>query len=227
MFIKKLLFLGLQIFWVMVLGTLFTNIGQIHNQLLALLAYLGVLVVYGLSIKGSSMITAYVSQTQLRFTRLTRADGLIIIGTYIFQLGISVTISCVGTYLFGDVQATNEKMINDSLAHLSIPLLVAELVFIIVIGPVFEEMAFRGYMMNVFFKNNASLSIIVSTLLFAYLHMHSLVLTTHNLTAFLIYCTLGGALGYAYSQSQKISVSIGLHMLNNLIATIMMVIANQ
>ncbi|GAX04838.1 hypothetical protein IWT25_00132 [Secundilactobacillus pentosiphilus] len=88
----------------------------------------------------------------------------------------------------------------------------------VAIAPVFEEYLFRGFFFNFFFSKNSLtsnvLGVLVSGLIFGYLHTMSFSVTT------LFYASLGWVLAGAYLYFKDIRYSIALHFLNNLWAVI-------
>lgn len=92
------------------------------------------------------------------------------------------------------------------------------MIYGVAIAPVFEEYLFRGFFFNFFFSKNSLISnvlgVIVSGLIFGFLHTMSLSVTT------LFYASLGWVLAGAYLYFKDIRYSIALHFLNNLWAVI-------
>ena len=85
----------------------------------------------------------------------------------------------------------------------------------IFLSPIAEELLFRGYLMNAFFKPESFwLPILVSAIFFSLAHASTTIIS------YLIYMTLGCFLAYTYRRTNNLAASIGLHMLNNLIAMV-------
>lgn len=79
-----------------------------------------------------------------------------------------------------------------------------------VVAPVFEEVIFRGIILNgMFRKLNSKVAIVISALLFALMHMN----LVQGINAFL----LGILLGYIYLKTKSIHLSIFAHFINNTI----------
>ncbi|WP_429970792.1 lysostaphin resistance A-like protein [Fructilactobacillus sp. Tb1] len=86
-------------------------------------------------------------------------------------------------------------------------------------SPILEELVFRGYLIKGLLpKSKRIIAMLVSGILFSIGHASS------TPVSFLIYMSLGMILAYIYLKQDKIEVSMGLHFLNNLIATIIMVL---
>lgn len=87
-------------------------------------------------------------------------------------------------------------------------------VYGVLIAPVFEEYLFRGFFFNFFFAKNTRwsnlLGVIVSGLIFGYMHTLSFSVTT------LLYASLGWVLAGSYLYFKDIRYNIALHFLNNL-----------
>lgn len=80
-----------------------------------------------------------------------------------------------------------------------------------VVAPIFEEIIFRGIILNGMFRklNSKVIAIIISSLLFALMHMN----LVQGINAFL----LGILLGYIYLKTKSIHLSIFAHFINNTI----------
>lgn len=85
-------------------------------------------------------------------------------------------------------------------------------------APIFEEFIFRGFFFNYFFnhktKRTAILGILVSGLIFGYLHTLDFSVST------LLYSSLGWILAGAYLYFKDLRYPIGLHVLNNFLSII-------
>lgn len=105
---------------------------------------------------------------------------------------------------------------RDGIAQLDIHHLVVAL-FITIIGPTMEEMTTRGILQKGAFENS-HFGILVASVLFAWLH------TPYTLVGFLSYFSAGAIMGYMYKVSGNILPSICLHILNNSMAYLFMVL---
>jgi len=91
----------------------------------------------------------------------------------------------------------------------------------IVLAPIVEELLFRGALYGGLRKKSKVLAYLVSTLLFAFLHILSflsLIPTTTLFLMMLLYIPSGIALAWAYEKSGSIWTPILLHALMNFIA---------
>ncbi|MBS9337884.1 CPBP family intramembrane glutamic endopeptidase [Fructobacillus parabroussonetiae] len=124
----------------------------------------------------------------------------------------------------------NQENILQTLQGLSTPLLIGVLSFAIFFGPILEEIVFRGYMMNMFTRGKMGMaSVMLSSLLFAYLHLQTFLITGSNLIAFLSYLITAVSLAVTYKETKKLTGSIVQHCLMNAMASmpIIIMIANK
>lgn len=93
---------------------------------------------------------------------------------------------------------------------------------LIILGPIYEEIIFRGFMFNMFRASLAKKisprwaelgAIAISSAAFALIHF--------NLSGFLSYFLLGAVLAESYRRSGSLYVSIVAHCLNNALAVVM------
>ena len=85
------------------------------------------------------------------------------------------------------------------------------IVFVILIGPVCEELIFRGFMQNALRRYAGGRgAIIASSLIFAVLHL--------NVYSMLPIFCLGLFLGYVFERTRNLLAPISLHCLHNLLA---------
>jgi len=106
-------------------------------------------------------------------------------------------------------------------ARLELAKLPAYLLFlkIVIMGPVFEELIFRGVILDGFLKNYSPLkAILVSSFLFGLFHL--------NIRQFIVGLFFGIFLGWAYYKSRSISFSIILHAAVNFIPFLMFTFAD-
>lgn len=84
--------------------------------------------------------------------------------------------------------------------------------FVVILGPIMEELLFRGFLMNWFFVGKPIISCLLSALLFGLMHGAS------DPIYFLSKALLGLVLAIVYYRNQNIKSNISLHILNNLSA---------
>lgn len=80
--------------------------------------------------------------------------------------------------------------------------------------PIMEEVIFRAAIINYWLKDLPIVGIAVSALIFGAFHSPT------NVTSYFIYTLMGVVLAILYYKSQRIEVSIGVHILNNLLPAI-------
>ena len=85
---------------------------------------------------------------------------------------------------------------------------------IVIIGPVMEELVFRGLIYGQLRKYNAGFGMICSSFCFGLMHM--------NLSQGVPTIAMGLILAYFYEKSGSLKTSIGIHILNNLFAFLSM-----
>lgn len=153
------------------------------------------------------------------YKKINRHDILLMFEWVLIFFGAEMIFGLLNNLLYRQQQTANNQIIQQVVgsSHLTLVLMVITSIFA---SPILEELIFRGYFMNAFFAPNDFWEpIIASGVLFSLLHMHDL-----NLINFITYGTLGAILAYAYKKSKNIKVSIGMHLLNNAFAMLMMII---
>ncbi|WP_125713848.1 CPBP family intramembrane glutamic endopeptidase [Companilactobacillus kedongensis] len=116
-------------------------------------------------------------------------------------------------------ESGNQKMVLDQLHNNTINAVLTS----VFLGPIAEELIFRGLIAKLFFPKitdykTAFWYILVSSLAFGFAHVTSLSLTI------IPYILMGVVLSLAYVRFGNIRYSIFLHFLNNLIATILVIL---
>lgn len=89
-----------------------------------------------------------------------------------------------------------------------------------VFAPLSEELLYRGFFFNYFFRKNDGIvvitGVVANALLFALLHDTTFTLVT------IPYLLMGALFAYSYRKSGDLKVPMALHFANNLLATILM-----
>lgn len=85
-------------------------------------------------------------------------------------------------------------------------------IYAMLIGPILEELLFRGLFMNLFFVNNPYLSIISSSIIFGAMH------TSTDPIYLFSKIALGAVLGFVYFKTKNIKANIAVHIFNNVSA---------
>ena len=117
--------------------------------------------------------------------------------------------------LEGFTNTVNQEIINDSLAHRP-----ASLMFltIVCLAPLAEEIICRGLIPRLVFKGYERWGYLLGGLLFAVLHGPT------NLGSWVIYGGMSAIVTYLAYRSKSLEVSIALHLLNNGIAFLLLLI---
>lgn len=135
----------------------------------------------------------------------------------IYYIGISLTLTWIGnifglliTSLIGgaiqsDISNPVQQLINSTDMWLN-------LLLISLIGPIFEEIFFRKFLIDRTIKYGARISIILSATLFAFFH--------GNLNQFFYAFLIGGLFAYVYIKTGNILYPIILHIIVNLIGSV-------
>lgn len=140
----------------------------------------------------------------------------LILTTFLLAIAIEMILNVINRSVFHQSQTANNAAIKSLLAsdHWIFYLLMFSGVFL---SPFVEELLFRGYLMNAFFKPERFwLPICVSAVFFSLAHAST------TIVSYFIYMTLGFFLAYTYRRTNNLGASIALHMLNNLIAMVAM-----
>lgn len=128
---------------------------------------------------------------------------------YLCILGYDYTLS------FFSVEGTtaNQEAIESYMAY--IPKLVY-IPMLVISAPICEEIIFRGIIFKQLCPRNLPMAYLISTLSFAVVHMPT------DLMSWLVYGGMGAIFCLIYHLSKRLEVAIGLHMLNNFVATLIM-----
>lgn len=130
------------------------------------------------------------------------------IGFFVIEIGLNM----LNQLLFSQTETANNQAIINLLKsdHWTFYLLMFSGV---IMSPILEELLFRGYLINAFFKPDQFWwPVLLSGVAFSIGHASS------NLVSFLIYACLGAILATVYLKTKNLTTSIGVHMLNNAIA---------
>ena len=119
-------------------------------------------------------------------------------------IGLIIT-SALGTAIQSDIANPVQDLIQSSD-------LLMNLIIISIIGPILEELIFRKLLIDRTVKYGARVSIILSATLFGLMH--------GNLNQFFYAFLLGGFFAYIYMKTGKVTYTILLHVLLNLIGSV-------
>ncbi len=146
------------------------------------------------------------------------------IKTYVKYLCITIALMWIGNIigititgiLSGATQSEISNPIHDLINSTGIWL---NILLISIIGPVFEEFIFRKLLIDRTIKYGARVSIILSAVMFALIH--------GNLNQFCYTILVGGFFAYVYIKTGKLRYTITLHMILNLIGSVLALFLNQ
>lgn len=140
---------------------------------------------------------------------LTIKNLAIILLGYLFIIGYDYVLSLFAT----EGTTANQQAIESYMAYIPKPVYIPMLV---ISAPVCEEIIFRGIIFKNLCPKNLPLAYLISTLTFAALHMPT------DLMSWCVYGGMGALFCLVYHLSKRLEVAIGLHLLNNLVATLIM-----
>lgn len=126
-------------------------------------------------------------------------------------MGVIIT-SGIGSLIQHEVANPINDVINNSG-------LVANLIIITTIAPIFEELIFRKLLIDRTIKYGGTISVLLSGLLFAFFH--------RNLNQFFYAFLLGGFFAIIYIKTGQIKYTIGLHMIINFIGSVVSLFVSQ
>lgn len=126
-------------------------------------------------------------------------------------------------FIYGSNTSGNQELIETGFAVLPVLYTFTAVIF----APIVEEILFRGVLyQELRNKNNYWVPIIISSLSFGLIHTLPMFLMSNNYSEFLfliVYTMMGYLITRAYEKTGTIWASIGVHFMNNLIATIMVI----
>ncbi|MEJ6399861.1 CPBP family intramembrane glutamic endopeptidase [Nicoliella lavandulae] len=180
-----------------------------------LLVNLGWVLVYFVSYAGliAVLMNRYRYYHQAPLTKLT-SDNMGLVGiAYVIFMAFQVIMLMLLQVIYHQGQSENNVVIQKLATSNSIVLCVM-LVGIIILSPIVEELLFRGFIVDGFFKGSRVIwPMLVSGFIFSSGHLNS------NIISFLIYAVMGALLVYLYHRTGNIKASIAFHILNNLVAS--------
>ncbi len=144
--------------------------------------------------------------------------------TFLLYLAIALTLMWIGniaglaiTSAIGNATQTEianpvQNLINNTDIWLN-------LVLISIIGPIFEEIIFRKFLIDRTIRYGARVSIILSAVIFGFFH--------GNLSQFIYAFLLGGFFAYVYIKTGRIIYTISLHIIVNLMGSVVSLFVSQ
>ncbi|USS92819.1 CPBP family intramembrane metalloprotease [Fructilactobacillus ixorae] len=150
---------------------------------------------------------------------LTKADWKLIGAAQLAIFAAEIGIGIMGQVLHLSSTSENNQIIYRLLASNPVVLILLS-TGMVLLTPILEELVFRGYLIRgVMSWAPMWLAMITSGIVFSAGHANS------NWLSFLTYAVMGMILARVYVKTNRIQVAITLHLINNLVATVMMVIS--
>lgn len=200
-----------------------TPIGQIHPNFLMMI-YL-VILVMALLVAGKSLGKSwkdFVSGSKSidhdsPWITVLKCWGMLFLFNIISGLLMQILLGA-------DAQAGNQQLVVESLRQAPLINIFATVIF----APIVEELVFRGALYQSFRSEKSFWkAIAVSCLLFGAIHVLPQFANTHELTELLYLIPYSGMAFFmilAYEKTGSIFGAMGVHFLNNLVATVMILI---
>lgn len=148
--------------------------------------------------------------------RLTWKDFGIALLYWLAGRVIAIVGTLLNQVLTGRETSANDQAIREAMGSLSdsLPFLFFFMVTIGILGPILEELVFRGFFKRYFFQKKAKwLAMLVTSAVFALMHLNPLAPTV---VEFFMYAGLGVIMYHAYARRGKLEDAILVHILNNL-----------
>lgn len=147
------------------------------------------------------------------------------IKTFIIYIGITLTLMWIGNIIGLTITSLLSNSLQNDIANPVQQLINSadiwfNLIVISIIAPIFEEILFRKFLIDRSIKYGAKVSIILSAVIFALFH--------GNLNQFFYALLMGGFFAYIYIRTGKITYTIILHIIVNLLGSVVsLFIANS
>jgi len=163
------------------------------------------------------MLRTYLKE-QLTYTKNNLHEFIKITLLGLFGLFIAVYATSMVMELLGVTENSENQEVLNGLVTAATFDKVALIIFSVFLAPFVEEIVFRRAVFGFLEKVNIPLAIVVSGLSFGFIHVLS-----GDYVQLIVYGSLGLALAYTYYRSNKnIMTVIAIHMIYNLIITIVM-----
>lgn len=141
-----------------------------------------------------------------------------ILFSYIKMFGIVLLCSIPVVLLNNGQQSANQELINEMFTKN----LISTFILSVLYAPLIEELIFRLGISKLI--KNKWLFIIISGLLFGSLHMIDKLSSAMDILYIIQYSALGICLAYFYKKTNNILVSIGIHFIQNFLASILSIL---
>ncbi|KFE41737.1 CPBP family intramembrane glutamic endopeptidase [Staphylococcus agnetis] len=142
----------------------------------------------------------------LSFRALSLSDWLLVIAGLLLMIGLDNLFA----YFIDANNVNDDNIFND---FKDVPTWAA-ILSIAVIPAISEEIVMRGIVMRVFFRNHLFIGMIVSSIIFAWLH------EADSLIGYLPYFYSGIIFALVYLKTKRIEAAILVHFFNNLLSTL-------
>lgn len=144
--------------------------------------------------------------------------------TFILYAGVTLTLMWIGNIIGLTITSLLSSSMQSDIANPVQQLINStdiwfNLAIISIFAPIFEEILFRKFLIDRTIKYGARVSIILSAVLFALFH--------GNLNQFFYALLMGGFLAYVYIKTGKIIYTITLHLIVNLLGSVVSLIVTQ
>ena len=143
---------------------------------------------------------------------------------FLSLLCITQFFSIVGSYISTFLSSIIEPLIGSEVQNdlttilYSTPLWML-IIFVVIIGPIFEELIFRKLLMDRLFIFGEKTAILLSSVAFGFFH--------GNLYQIFYATLLGLILGFIYTKTRNVKYSILMHMIINLLGTVVVVFVSD
>lgn len=128
---------------------------------------------------------------------------------YLICLAIMVVSNAIIMFLFNKGMANNEELVRQSFKISPIYMYFSSIIF----APFIEELVFRFCIKKVI--SYKYLFVLVSGLVFAYVHISGYIKSPSDLLYLIPYGSLGLAFSYIYYKTNNIFTTMGLHFMHN------------
>lgn len=182
-------------------------------------------VVYGISALSIVLLNAKVLISDFKKIKVHAKMFFSSIMKYIALIYLfNIILSFVLPYLAGTDVVSNQQGIENQALTYPIFTIVTTVIF----APIVEEMVFRYSLMNIDISSRFKrvLLLIVSSFIFGSIHMLASIQSgnLNELWFIFQYAAMGLAIGLSYFKTENIWTPIAVHLVNNLIATIVIVL---
>ena len=169
------------------------------------------LIVVGISIVVLALFIFVARKTQLASFNFSffRAKDLARLGLSYLVIICSNIIGSILLQLSNETTTANQSQINDMVQNSS---LISSFFLLVLIAPICEEILCRGVIPKKLFRGKENVGYIVGAIIFALLHLPT------NLPSLLIYGGMSTVLTWTVYKTQRLEMSILLHMIVNGVA---------